>query len=50
MRSKLAGLIGIVALAIAFGTGVAVHNLGADGPGKGVHTLATNEGPGFSHV
>jgi hypothetical protein len=46
MRSKLAGLIGLVALAVAFGTGVTVHTFEADGAGKGVHILATNEGPG----
>ncbi|MGG7573263.1 hypothetical protein [Streptomyces sirii] len=49
MRSKLAGLIGIVALAVAFGAGVMVHNPEADGIGKGVHILATNEGPGSGH-
>lgn len=46
MRRKLNGLIGIVALAVALGTGVIVHNLDADGIGKGVRILATNEGPG----
>ncbi|MFI9358455.1 hypothetical protein [Streptomyces lydicus] len=49
MRNKLAGLIGIIALTVAFGSGVVVHNLEADGAGKGVHVLATNEGPGASH-
>ncbi|MFG2139505.1 hypothetical protein [Streptomyces sp. NPDC048650] len=52
MRSKptgLTALIGIVAMAVAFGTGVMVHNSEADGAGMGVHILATNEGPGFSH-
>ncbi|MER5541597.1 hypothetical protein ACWDBD_03045 [Streptomyces sp. NPDC001118] len=47
MRSKLAGLAGIVALAAAFGAGVMVHDLGGDASGQSVHKLATNEGPGL---
>jgi hypothetical protein len=46
MRSKLVGLIGTVALAVAFGTGVAVHDFEAATAGKSVRILATNEGPG----
>lgn len=46
MRGKLNGLVGIVALAVALGTGVMVNNLETDEVGKGVHILATNEGPG----
>ncbi|MFE0187365.1 hypothetical protein [Streptomyces sp. NPDC059008] len=49
MRSKLTGLIGVVALAVAVGSGVTVHHVEADGTGKGVRILATNEGPGVSH-
>ncbi|MQY36003.1 hypothetical protein SRB17_39990 [Streptomyces sp. RB17] len=48
MRSKLVGLIGIVALAVAVGTGVAVHDSEAATAGKSVRILATNEGPGSS--
>ncbi|MFG2285866.1 hypothetical protein ACGFOU_07340 [Streptomyces sp. NPDC048595] len=49
MRSKLSGLIGIVALAVVFGTGVMVHHPEAGGAGNGVRVLATNEGPGSGH-
>jgi hypothetical protein len=46
MRSKLTRLVGIVALAVAFGAGVMVHDLGGDASGR-VLKLATNEGPGL---
>ncbi|MGW3011470.1 hypothetical protein ACWC9R_21935 [Streptomyces sp. NPDC001219] len=49
MRTKLTGLIGIVALAVVFGTGAVVHHSEADGAGRGVQILATNEGPGSGH-
>ncbi|MFF5478925.1 hypothetical protein ACFY5C_16490 [Streptomyces sp. NPDC012935] len=47
MRGKLTGLIGILAMAVVLGTGVMVHHSETDGVGKGVHILATNEGPGL---
>ncbi|MGW0204475.1 hypothetical protein ACWDZ8_01155 [Streptomyces sp. NPDC003233] len=50
MRSKLVGLIGIVALAVAFATGVGVHDSEAGMAGKSVRILATNEGPGLLTV
>ncbi|MEU5084307.1 MULTISPECIES: hypothetical protein [Streptomyces] len=48
MGSRFAGLIGIVTLAVVFGTAVAVHDSEAATAGKSVRILATNEGPGTS--
>ncbi|MET9013790.1 hypothetical protein ACWD1W_10400 [Streptomyces olivaceoviridis] len=45
MRDKLAGLFGVVAMALVFGLGAAVqHNAAADRP-AGHHVTAENQGP-----
>ena len=45
MRSKLAGLFGVVAMALAFGLGAAAQqNLATDRP-AGHQVIAENQGP-----
>ncbi|MGW6979846.1 hypothetical protein ACWGE1_10405 [Streptomyces sp. NPDC054932] len=48
MRSKLAGLIGIIAAALAFGVGVTVSSPADAGQPSGYQVLAEDKGPGVA--
>ncbi|CAM5242403.1 hypothetical protein [Streptomyces avidinii] len=48
MRSKLAGLIGIIAAALAFGVGVTVSSPADAGQPAGYQVLADDKGPGVA--
>ncbi|MFI1649044.1 hypothetical protein ACH4XT_19180 [Streptomyces avidinii] len=48
MRSKLAGLIGITAAALAFGVGVTVSSPADAGQPSGYQVLADDKGPGIA--
>ncbi|MFG2481556.1 MULTISPECIES: hypothetical protein [Streptomyces] len=48
MRSKLAGLIGITAAALAFGFGVTAQSPADSGQPSGYQVLADDKGPGVA--